>query len=291
MGDNLKNNVFWIASYPKSGNTWLKNILKTAGANYGFPTKNINIHNLEKSYDAFPVNYSLNPAIYSEPCPVLKTHRIWPRNKQPHQLLELNTVGFIHIYRNPLDVLLSYINFTRIMYKQNVNNEQFRNSLFNILLGMEPVGYDKWKKMKLDDIPRKNLDNALEYFTKNNMEIAAFRAISKNWIRHTRTWKEHVKDGFGVSIRYEDCLNDKNTFKKILPFFKFSEQELMHAIDYVDTISQDKSKNYVKGENPFFNKMQSYYYKEYFSENMLDKFLCRYEAVLMKHGYSELFNN
>ena len=33
----IKRNVIWIASYPKSGNTWIHSVLRLAGKTMAFP--------------------------------------------------------------------------------------------------------------------------------------------------------------------------------------------------------------------------------------------------------------
>lgn len=92
--------IFWLASYPRSGNTWLRFLLYTYL--YGPITTTAEINARIPDLHRRP---KLNPA---DPGRVLmKTHLALT----PAHPLLAQTVGFIHIRRHPKDVLLSGLNY------------------------------------------------------------------------------------------------------------------------------------------------------------------------------------
>ena len=115
--------VFWISSYPKSGNTWVRFLLYhylygeieksddvgeripgihqySAVSGFGTPGETINM-NLDRFRRFANVEGPL----------LCKSHYMLT----PHHPLLKNTAGFIYILRNPRDVLLSNLNYAKIV--------------------------------------------------------------------------------------------------------------------------------------------------------------------------------
>ena len=187
----VKRNVIWIASYPKSGNTWIHSVLRLAGKNYGFPQVDMDVYNISKKGNGLTVCDAVEEKFSNNPCVVLKTHSSFKENQPIHQLpnVELVNAAFIHIYRNPLDVLLSYLNFTRIEYKSHIEDSTYKNNLFIELLGFARIyDYDEWLSMSLDVIPQINLDHALDCFSDNMMMLKGLNAMSGSWLENAQSW-------------------------------------------------------------------------------------------------------
>lgn len=92
--------IFWLASYPRSGNTWLRFLLyaylhgpidNTADVNLRIP----------------PIHRPLPPGTLTADRVISKTHF---QRTPAHPLLE-HTASVIHIRRHPKDVLLSGLNY------------------------------------------------------------------------------------------------------------------------------------------------------------------------------------
>ena len=117
--------IIWLASYPKSGNTWVRSFL----ANYlNKNTSNFDFRLLDQLlkfprkdlYDQLKVNFNKFDEIVKnwismqefinlkQEFTYLKTHNaLCTINNYPFTN-KLNTIGFIYLVRDPRDVVLSY---------------------------------------------------------------------------------------------------------------------------------------------------------------------------------------
>jgi hypothetical protein len=99
--------IIWIASYPKSGNTWVRFMLLNLLMGRQTSTENMDkvipdIHVLMPHY-AYPPRLNIPPGSTV----LMKSHfMLWP--EMPFINL---TAGFIYIVRNPLDVVASAVNY------------------------------------------------------------------------------------------------------------------------------------------------------------------------------------
>lgn len=95
--------LIWLASYPKSGNTWLRFMLYA----YLFAPPQESIAVAQRIPDLHrPVPAQLPPA---DP-EIVKTHYLLT-DEHPRQS---ETIGAIHIIRNPRDVALSALNYQKL---------------------------------------------------------------------------------------------------------------------------------------------------------------------------------
>lgn len=93
--------IIWVASYPRSGNTWLRFLLG-----------HLLVERIESSaqlLDLIPdVHRGISGAhLYGPATTLIKTHWAWT----PGLPLREDTVGVLYILRNPLDVLVSNLNY------------------------------------------------------------------------------------------------------------------------------------------------------------------------------------
>jgi hypothetical protein len=98
--DNVKN-IVWISSYPKSGNTWVRFLLLNLIYGKQETTKDLNrlIPDIHKS------DFTSPPP--DQPTTFIKSHF---KMSEDMPLLE-RTAGFIYVVRNPIDVVLSNLNY------------------------------------------------------------------------------------------------------------------------------------------------------------------------------------
>ncbi len=95
--------VVWIASYPKSGNTWLRFMLYSAL--YGPPKSSADVPTkIQDIHRKMPTNPDSSGPTY------MKTH--FELTSQHPRLSETDRA--IHIIRNPRDVMLSTINYRKL---------------------------------------------------------------------------------------------------------------------------------------------------------------------------------
>lgn len=105
--DRAPANVIWLASYPKTGSTWLRQILSTA-LNRDDDRRAETIPSFQKAYPVDPPVYTL----LGQRTHLVKTH-LHPGEKRM-ALCPDRMIGVITIRRHPLDVLLSALNYARV---------------------------------------------------------------------------------------------------------------------------------------------------------------------------------
>jgi hypothetical protein len=284
----LKTNVIWIASYPKSGNTWLHQILQRAGRAYGFPRHDVGVYRLLEQ----GVRPELCGAVRDDfqPCIVLKTHSPYRGDGHLHEIpdVELDRVRFVYICRNPFDVLLSYINFTKIEYARNADRAGYRKALFRGLLGLDTEpGVDEWARMTLDDIPTPQLDHALRVFSRQGLSIPTLQPMAGSWLENLRSWQQQGGDGSGVFLTYESCVESADAFLACRAFFRCTESDIAEAVGHQQRSIRQSSEQSAEA-SVFFNKMSSYYFRQYFSPQAIDRFLADHHGVLREVGYGAL---
>ena len=286
-----KHNIIWIASYPKSGNTWMASVLEVAGRGFGYPQGGYDAYHLQATKAQPQVCPAVIDDIATQPCSILKTHAMFRPEGLPHVFPDLQpvTAAFIHVYRNPLDVLLSYIGFTRIEYRLNADSKGYKDALFLELLGMPGhVDYDQWRTMGIDALERRHLDHALDSFSERGMGIPMLEPMAGTWLGHLRSWKEAAKVLPGKSLRYEDCLTDPGTFDQVADLFTFGPQQIRASVEFVNLRSRKSAQSGDERHRIFYNKMQAGYFREYFSPEAIDRFYSVHEEELKEAGYASL---
>lgn len=283
-GATMPEMAIWIASYPKSGNTWMQSVIREAGKRYGFPQRDLDVYKLIAEKRRPSVVGGIRPDVSNVATTVLKTHSRHLPHGEIHPRLGLKSAGFVHVMRNPLDLLLSYINFTRMQYERRKDSKEYQQALFIDLLGYDrAIPYEEWTKTKLEDIPRSNLDHALNRFTEMETTIPGVRVAGESWLNHAFSWLEAGKLMPSVFFKYEDLLQGPEQFLPLSRLFTFTESEIIDAVNAVNT-RQGK----LRANTIFFNKMRSYYYPDFFSAGVIARFLERFEGPLKQLGYTNL---
>ncbi len=136
--------IFWLVSYPKSGNTWLRALLtnylknQDAPANIneliGLPIASSRIWfdewvGVEASMLDNELIANLRPAVYRciaqelKETYFMKVHDAWSCTESGEALFPKDiTAGVIYILRNPMDVAISYARFSGISIDRTVGN-------------------------------------------------------------------------------------------------------------------------------------------------------------------------
>jgi len=239
--------IVWIASYPKSGSTWVRAFLST----YLYSKDgSFNMDILEKMIGEFPDHNILNKFMTSKDFHNLtKVSKNWIKVQEiintNKKLIFLkthsahcnihgnvftnknNTLAFIYIVRDPRNVILSLANHFGISQKESSN----------IIIN----------KMRI-----------LYPMIKNTVLPATFIG---DWENHYLSWKK-FNEVNNIIIRYEDLINNtEDTFKKIIIFLsKFTE------IEYYEKKLNDSV------NSTQFNKLQKYEKKYGFIMGQMNKF-------------------
>jgi hypothetical protein len=120
--------IIWLASYPRSGNTWLRFMLYNYM--YGDVRESGDINKLIPGIHNHKVDES------REGTTLAKTHFAWS-DAHPHFD---KTAGFIYILRHPKDVLLSNLNYIELTDKTRLDPEKFATRF------IDKFGVPRWIK-------------------------------------------------------------------------------------------------------------------------------------------------
>ena len=280
--------IIWLASYPKSGNTLVRSMLSaylfTKDGNFSF-----NALNNIKQFPDFGVFKNLGIDISNENEVVknyiniqkeinirdgntirfLKTHS-GTHNINGHKFTDLtNTLGAIHIVRDPRNIIKSYSNHNQVSIEE----------ASKMLKEIRVIG-------GIDDQTNKSV-----------MHVGS-------WSSHYRSWKEFKKINKYLLIKYEDLVAEpKKTFLKILNFiyklkkvnFNLDENKLENVLktttfDYMKmlekkNIFEESAKN-VKGKNiQFFKYGPKSNWKDYLPEEIHKDLTNLFKDEMIELGY------
>ena len=198
--------VTWLASYPKSGNTWVRFLLFNLLC--GKPNHTIQIENqIPDLHCCLSGENNLSfPDLVSQERAIIKSHFL-PQVLQQEKINPLftKTTSCIYIVRNPLDVMLSNLNYRVLQAYNQISSSDI--SLF--------------------------ADNYLNQFIANQGDIEWQKFGFGSWIEHVNNWLAWGENNSFLIIRYEDLLSDTLTeLQKICQFLQLekSEIELQQAV-------------------------------------------------------------
>ena len=130
--------LVWLASYPKSGNTWVRFLLYSVI--FGPPTESLDIaRKIPDIHRPLPFDPPAGERL------IAKTHFAWSPKHPKAKLTERAVL----ITRDPRDVLFSALNYRRLsgMTPQQISDEQYARKF--ISLGGDPgfaqLGYGTWQ--------------------------------------------------------------------------------------------------------------------------------------------------
>jgi hypothetical protein len=240
--------IFWIASYPKSGNTWLRTLISS----YYYSDDGIYSENLIKRIRQFPekmhfTDFDYNQNIVTDTSrfwikaqekinkdkklKFFKTHNAFGALNNNHFTDNKNSIGVIYIIRDPRNVITSLMNHYELDNEQAIKwmtNE--KNYIYDVI-NFDEDGYSD------------------------------FQFIS-SWNTNYKSWLLQKKIPIKF-IKYEDLLNQTFTvFKDVINFINITTRNN-------EKIKIDKLKNSIN--TTFFDKLQDMEKKNGFSEAITSK--------------------
>ena len=215
--------IFWLSSYPKSGNTWfrifLANLLNTSdepidlnslntgaiASARGWADQALGFDSADLSHDDLD---KLRPAIYTwhtENSEGISHHKIhdaytYLDNSQPLIPLE-GCLGAIYFIRNPLDVAISFASHSHCSIDQAIEH-----------MGNKEYAFCQGKYRQHNQLRQRLL----------------------SWSLHVQSWVT-AKDLNLLVLRYEDMMLDPlATFTKAVQFLQlnFSPNDIAQALDH-----------------------------------------------------------
>jgi len=215
--------IIWIASYPKSGNTWVRSLLSS----YLYTDDGIFNFDLLRKIGQFPskpyFEYFLKDftdikkisdywiaaqeriRLFNEETIFLKTHSALCTLENNSFTNRNNTKAAIYVVRDPRNLITSFAHH----YSLNINQAfDFINNKNRMLLSNE--------------------------YGQGDFGIATFLG---NWSEHYKSWR-NLKFSPILIVKYEDLIKDtKNTFVSILNFLstlmdiKIDEKKIINTVD------------------------------------------------------------
>jgi hypothetical protein len=274
--------IIWLASYPKSGNTWFRVFLSNLLSEKEEPVHLNQLHStpIASGRTLFDENAgvsssdlsleeieNLRPGIYreitsnSEDLIYQKVHDAWKLAPSGEPLFPANvTKAVVYFIRNPLDVTVSFAHHSSATLEKTV------------------------KEMN-------DPDNA--FCEKPGKLYNQLRQDLLNWSGHVNSW---VNDS-GLSVvvlRYEDILdNPYREFKKALDFIglDFSENKIRSAIENAE-FNKLKELEAKEGFNEKPIKMQTFFregrsgsYRNHLDNNLVKEIISVHGEVMRRYRY------
>ncbi len=275
-------NIVWLASYPKSGNTWFRMFLANYLSNASKPVLLDEIESTPiASYTVdFEEQIGLNPfeltpeevdlyrpdlyrvlseeAKKNDEIRYKKTHDAYTLNARGEPLFpDEVSIGVVYFVRNPLDVCVSYANHSASEVQKTI---------------------------------RFLLDEKASLAGKKTGQL---RQILMSWKSHVKSWKDQslIPAHF---VRYEDMLqNSMKTFGSIIHFLglEYDTRRLEQAILHCDfTIFQQMEekegfKERAQRCKQFFWKGKTGYFRDYLSKEQIDRIVEYNYDTMKEFGY------
>ena len=293
----MSKHIFWIASYPKSGNTLIRAILSslffTIDGTFNLKLLE-NIRQFETTYNIYKVKDILGKDLYKlndisifykyllkiqqkenldfkEDFKFFKTHSGNFKINDNAFTMEENIRGAIYIIRDPRDICVSWTNHTGGSYDQSV--DFMTNQLQSLL----------WVKGK------NNL------FEEHNMPIS----FLSSWDKHVISWTSNNWKFPLLIIKFEDLVyRKKETVKVIVDFFIDKFGFRFHDLDQkITNILKTTGFNYLKEEEikdgfaeaqegrRFFKEGTKNQWKNKLNKDQILKIEEKFKMVMNKFGY------
>jgi hypothetical protein len=232
--------IIWLASYPKSGNTWVRLFIDCLLYSN---TKKVNINKIH--IRAFPIRKDFESLCnvaeqeeFLKSCEIaqdkvnldnkvkiFKTHHALWKYKNYIFTNEENTLGTIHIVRDPRNIITSI--------KNHYSLKNYDDA-FEFLRDEENIIGERYSNLQTN-LP----------------------TIISSWANHYNSWKKFKKNY--LLIKYENLLNKPNyEFLKITKYLekilnkKFTEKEIKNAINnckFKNLQNQEAEKGFVEAVN------------------------------------------
>jgi hypothetical protein len=190
----------------------------------------------------------------------LKTHE----SELPRQQKEnINTLGFIYLYRHPLDVLLSSINLCYLKKR----NKFFHDHQVHSVDELKQSGQIK---------------NYVERFSKTDLKIGPWSGFAGTYKENVSYWLNlREKNIYPVSLifKYEDLVTDTFTqLQRLREYFSIEEEQMNKVIELAQDYTQDGGR--------FYWKKRTDNYQEYLEDEIIINFTNTNQIFLEKIGYS-----
>ncbi len=295
----MQNQIFWLSSYPKSGNTLLRSILISLffSEDGKFELEHANkigqfesTNNIRKNYNLFEKDYNkLNELStlykyfdqlqdkkslgFNQDFIFLKTHSGLFEIGGNAFTNEINTRGIIYIVRDPRDVCISWAKHTGITLDQSIN---FMLYDLSSILWMEPQ-----KNQTL--------------FTEKKRP----RSLLSSWEKHVLSWTSLDWKIPILILKFEDLVyNKESQILNLVDFFqnnygfKFNNinkkiKNILISTEFGNLKKEEEQKGFLEAtnNNSFFSVGKKDQWKSILDKNQVKKIENKFGKLMKKFGY------
>jgi hypothetical protein len=277
--------LVWLASYPKSGNTWLRvfiaNLVRGRIEKRRIGINEIGIGEIASSRHLFDIYSGVNsldlnfdeienlrPQVYrsineyTKDFVFLKTHDAYLKTSNGSDLIPSEaTWGVVYIVRNPLDIVASYANHLGVTLNEAISVLEDEDRILN-----------------------------------NRMCGRQLRQRLCSWSRHVESWVVDAVECLPVHVvRYEDMLTDtESVFEGISRFLNlsYSKEEIHLALGNAsfDVLrSEEEASGFREGSlkaSVFFRKGVSGEWRRELSAEQVDRVFDCHGHMMERMGYT-----
>jgi len=270
--------IIWLASYPKSGNTWMRaflhNLLRDPNESYDINKitdfsagdSSINLYQSQTSkpwQEWKPVDVmrmkrgaQLSLCAWRRDDTFVKTHNASIKFLGYPLIYPDLTAGAIYIVRNPLDVCISATHHYGCDIDRAIE-----------LLELSSTGSNTNEKMVLE--------------------------VYRSWSQHVDSWTSQARPGL-IVVRYEDMLKSPiKTFSELVGFMglKAPRARIERAIErssFKALRSQEEEKGF-KEKSPaaqkFFREGRSGQWRDVLTQSQIDRVILQHKEQMQRFGY------
>jgi hypothetical protein len=271
-------NIVWLASYPKSGNTWMRAFLHNLATK---SEKTVSINQLDELSPSAasailyrPFTAKTAAQLRYEDLAVLrpKAHRAMAERVsgqifvKTHSFLGESfgvptitpdvTAGAVYIVRNPLDICLSFSNHTGLSIDETID-----------LMGQENAASDGKAEQVIEPV--------------------------RSWSLNVKSWTQSPQSQLCV-VRYEDMLDKRiATFTKVAQFLGLdvaasAVRQALRFSSFEELRKQEEAGGFKEQGHhakPFFNRGQKGQYEEVLSDHQIKALVDAHREQMGRFGY------
>lgn len=283
----MENNIIWLASYPKSGNTWFRSFI-TALLNQG----EIDINKMETD------------GIFSDKGYVENILDLSTDNLRPREFESLRKIAFTYKAQQAPKELFVKIHdaytYSRWDGLPLIPNLGSRVALYLVRNPLDVVlSLANHTGLSIEDTIKKYVNCEEGAFIKKGKTTHQYYQLMGTWAMHASSWM-HQKDIPVHIIRYEDMkTNAFETFKEAVNKMQlnYSDEAIAAAIEATDfqkLKQQEERKGFKEKQitsSSFFFKGEMGRWKNELTKEQIQKIMTVNEAMMKRFGYwDESFN-
>ncbi len=279
--DDLRK-IVWLASYPKSGNTWFRVFLSNLLSKENHP---VDINNLY----ATPI--ASNRELFDEATGLSSS------DLTPEEIDNLRSGVYEYAARNSNDILFQKIHDAWLLTEAGepmFSSKVTKSVVYFVRNPLDvAVSFSNHLSKSLESTVNIMADNGYAFGSTSNRLHLQLRQKLLTWSNHVKSWVDESNLPV-IVLRYEDMKTDTfSTFSKALKFvgIEATDEEIIKAIGFSD-IKEMQKQEAEKGfkEKPanassFFRKGEAGSWRNELSDDLVKKICTDHREMMIRFGY------